>query len=397
MLMHSNLKSFLAIHWHNNSAYNMQANALSRVIFASSYDSRGTGISKYQRQLIDFASAYSQSIGHGWKFGVITPFNRSIRPHQLPQPADFLRSPLPGRVQKYLNKLIPLEGFVDSLADYGLIHSLDPQEINTKLPWVVTVHDVAWRRFGSEYQHVFNRSMQKSAELAIKNANHLVAISRFTADELIADGTPSSKISVIYQGVDIDDDINGQSLVAPSVAHLLPPRYALYIGTDHPRKNLDVILRAYSMANSHLLPPCVMVGPLSRPSVINFLKGNENIRHLGYLSDSELSRVIRGSCALIFPSLYEGFGRPIIEAMALGVPVVASRIPAFTEIAQESAFYFDIRDHQTAAEQLREALFTLGLNSNLVSEMVREGVKCASRYSWANAFAQLSELYGRFM
>ncbi|MCX5930540.1 MAG: hypothetical protein NTW83_01550, partial [Cyanobacteria bacterium] len=118
------------------------------VAFASSYCLSGTGIARYQRELIDTYTAWLGRSGVSDQLALVTPFNRSHRPAGLPSACAFRRSPMPGKLQRALNLGLgyPLERSVPGLQTSELIHSLDPQALATRRPWLVTIHDVAWRR-----------------------------------------------------------------------------------------------------------------------------------------------------------------------------------------------------------------------------------------------------------
>nr|WP_235299965.1 glycosyltransferase [Synechococcus sp. GFB01] len=164
------------------------------------------------------------------------------------------------------------------LQESELIHSLDPQALRTRRPWLVSIHDVAWRHFGPDYAAVFNRAMQRSAERCIATATHLLAVSRCTADELIAGGVAPSRITVIHQGVELEPAL------APGLPSTLPadlpPRYVLYVGTFQPRKNLPLIARVYARPGAEALPPCLIAGPPPDQPLERFGIDGRRIRYL---------------------------------------------------------------------------------------------------------------------
>lgn len=374
-----------------------------KVVFASGYCPEGTGIARYQRELIDAYGNELPNLSESLCLTFFTPFNRSRRPATLPNAYSFSRSRLYGKLQQLLNLQVglPIELIIPELSGADLIHSLDPQYVQTRKPWVVTVHDVAWRKLGPDYANVFSRSMQRSAERCISSADHIIAVSNFTADQLMIGGVSSSRISVIYQGVHAlraaeGNLIESEELLSGTAASLqfdLPERYFLYVGTFHPRKNLSLIARAYRLPSTISLPPCLFVGPKPDLPLENYGIDGVSLRYLGYLSDSDLLRLLRGARALIFPSIYEGFGRPLVEAMAMGIPVIASRIPAFVEVADHAALFFDV--HENAAAQLRDQLTLIECDDNLVAELRDLGRQRAIRFSWQESCRQLHDLHLR--
>jgi glycosyltransferase involved in cell wall biosynthesis len=366
------------------------------VAFAGGYGAGGTGIVRYQRELIDAFLDHQARHDPGGSSLLFTPFNRSARPAGLPATCDHHRSRHPGKLQTLANQRLglPIETLLPPLARVDLIHSLVPEAIHTRRPWLVTVHDVAWRSQGPGYAAVFPRSMQRSAEASIRAASHLVAVSRFTADELITGGVAPRRISVIYQGIPQPPATDAEAADAASIlaALELPDRFVLSVGTFHPRKNLALIARAYARADSADLLPCLLVGPPPPQPLAALGVDGQRLRHLGYLDDAPLAALLRRATALIFPSRHEGFGRPLIEAMALGLPVVASSIPVFRELAGDDALFVDL-DAADADRQLARQLRRLAADAALAADLGARGRRRAVRFSWQHCCDELQQLY----
>lgn len=375
------------------------------IAFSGGYGVGGTGIVRYQRELIDAFRHYQARHDPGGSSLLFTPFNRSARPSGLPASCGHCRSTLPGKLQKLANRglALPIERLLPPLARVDLIHSLVPEAIHTRRPWLVTVHDVAWRSQGPDYSAVFPRAMQRSAEASIRSASHLIAVSRFTADELIAGGVSANRISVIYQGIPLPAaaEASGGDPAAACVnsetdnslrALELPERFVLSVGTFHPRKNLALIARTYARTDSADLPPCLLVGPPPPQPLAALGVDGRRLRHLGYLDDALLAALLRRATALIFPSRHEGFGRPLIEAMALGLPVVASAIPVFRELAGDDALFVDV-EAADADRLLARQLRRLVADAALAAELGRRGRRRAAQFSWQSSCNQLQELY----
>lgn len=359
--------------------------------FSGGYGAGGTGIVRYQRELINAFLDHQARGDQGGSSLLFTPFNRSQRPPGLPPACLHRRSSLPGKLQKLANRSLrlPIERLLPDLARVHLIHSLVPEALHTRRPWLVTVHDVAWRSQGPDYANVFPIGMQRSAEASIREASHLIAVSRFTADELIAGGVAASRISVIYQGIP-----QPPAPLPPAAleALALPERFMVSVGTFHPRKNLALIARTYARADSSDLPPCLLVGPTPAQPLATLGIDGRRLRHLGYLDDSLLAALLRRATGLIFPSRHEGFGRPLIEAMALGVPVVASAIPVFRELAAAEALFVDV-EAADADRQLARQLRRLADDADLAAALAQRGRRRARRFSWQRCCDELQELY----
>ena len=205
---------------------------------------------------------------------------------------------------------------------------------------VVTIHDLAYLR----YPDTVTGDAARYAELvpaALRRGAHVLAVSRAMADEIAAEyGLAADRITVAHHGVAPE-----WSQAAPaSAADLhrlgLPERYLLFMGNLEPRKNLGTLVRAHRAARraDPAVPPLVLVGPAGwgnrwqgeRPDPADVVLA-------GYLSGDDLRAVVAAAVAVCMPSHYEGFGLPVLEALAAGRPVLASDIPAHREVAQGRA------------------------------------------------------------
>jgi alpha-1,3-rhamnosyl/mannosyltransferase len=206
--------------------------------------------------------------------------------------------------------------------------------------------------------------------------DHFLTISKFIATEmqeiLNAD---AEKITVTHLAHDgkIFSPGSPEEIRALLKRQTLPERYFLFVGGGDPRKNLDVVPEALEKAGIEI--PLVVVGW----SGWSDEKPRKNIISLGYVSDDDLAGLYSGAIALIFPSSYEGFGLPILEAMACGCPVVTTREASLPEVAGEAAMY--LNEPRNSAE-LGDVLKKLATNTSLRAELGRQGMLQAGRFSW---------------
>jgi glycosyltransferase involved in cell wall biosynthesis len=161
--------------------------------------------------------------------------------------------------------------------------------------------------------------------------------------------------------------------------------YFVFVGGIHPRKNLMNLLKAFSLfkTRQHTNMKLLVVGRRAWQynETIEKLKSykyRDEVKMLGYLPDDELARIIAGAYALVFPSYFEGFGVPILEAMQSGVPVVTSSTSSMTEIGGDAALYADPNDPTEIAEQLKKIF----KDETLRSQLIDKGKIQASKYSW---------------
>ena len=165
--------------------------------------------------------------------------------------------------------------------------------------------------------------------------------------------------------------------------HKLPDRFILYVGSDKPHKNLENLLKAFAKVKLWVKVPLVLAGPKGRGSrslraLASKLGIEDSVYWLGRIPEEELPALYSAATAFVFPSLYEGFGLPVLEAMSCGVPVACSDIPALREVAGDAASYFNPR----SIESIAEAIAVLIKDSELRESLREKGLIRASLFSW---------------
>ena len=205
--------------------------------------------------------------------------------------------------------------------------------------------------------------------------------------------TPPDRIAVVYPGADPDLRRAGDAAIAAALArHDLTPPYFLYLGTLQPRKNLVRLVAAFAAsglpAAGHTLVLAGRAGWLAEPllAAVAALPADVRARVVlpGYIDETEKAALLSGATALVFPSLYEGFGFPVLEAQACGTPVVCSDTSSLPEVAGEGALLVDPLD--TAA--LAAALRRVAGEEDLRRALIRAGYVNCARFTWATAAAQ---------
>jgi glycosyltransferase involved in cell wall biosynthesis len=227
-------------------------------------------------------------------------------------------------------------------------------------PLVVTVHDLAVFR----HPDAFNRWTRTYSPLLVPRvlaaARRIIAVSEFTRRELIELlRVPAEKIRVVPNGV--DDEFTRDGPAADG-------EYVLAVGTLEPRKNLPSLVEAARRTRVELR----VVGARGWGGVD--VEGN-GVRWLGEVSDAELARLYRGARCVAYPSLYEGFGIPVLEAMACGTPVVTSRGTAMEEVADGAAVLVDPNDSAELAAGIERAVAQR-------DELVARGLERARAFRW---------------
>jgi len=247
------------------------------------------------------------------------------------------------------------------------------------LPSVVTLHDVGYRYFPDAHPFPQRWYLEWSTRFAARAATHLIADSHATArDTQKFYGIPANKITVIYPGR--DESLQHVDPAPIRAKYQLPEKYILHVGTLQPRKNLARLMEAWqAVSDSVALVLVGRAGWLSAPIVAQAQACGARL--LDYVSDEDLPALYSGATVFAFPSLYEGFGFPVLEAMACGVPVICSNTSSLPEVAGEAALTVNPLDTRTLAEALQQLL----ADSNLRAALVAKGYAQIQKFSWAKA------------
>lgn len=273
-------------------------------------------------------------------------------------------------------------------------------------PWIVTVHDLAiydhpeWFPVGTLGGQTFSKSLV--VPHAIMHARRVIAVSRSTRDDIMRNfSLVEQKIDIIHEGAETPRVAAGDEVLARH--GLRKGEYALFLGTIEPRKNVAVAVRAFAHAAKRGWIPehAVFVvagrrGWKDRPTfdaigAANAALGGDRVRHVGYVPHANKHALIASAAAFVFPSLYEGFGLPALEAMAAGVPVVASDTPALVEVCGDAAILVSPSDEEGFAHALREVW-----NDPASAERLRRaGKERAAGFTWGRAARETIRAYER--
>ncbi len=233
-------------------------------------------------------------------------------------------------------------------------------------------------------------------------ADAVVAISKDDARDIISYyKVPVGKVSTIYLDSQFNDQVKPDLVKVQKIKQELelPPCYLLFVGLLAKKKNLETLIRAISLLKEQRtsLPPLILVGPRYTASdasdlldLVHSLGLDQSVRYLGELAPGELQVVMQNAFCLLLPSVHEGFGITAIEAIKLGIPVIASKVSALPEIVGTAGLLVDeYLDPASWAAMICRLLDDESLRDNLV----REGYQQAARFSWHTSARKLVELY----
>jgi glycosyltransferase involved in cell wall biosynthesis len=231
---------------------------------------------------------------------------------------------------------------------HGLSHEIPFGIHRLSFRKIVTIHDLIFKYYPQDYRKSDRLIYDSKVRYACKHADGIIAISQSTKNDIMKYyGTEEQKISVIYQTCDRVFSENAEfDLVNVRNKYSLPESYLLYVGSVISRKNLGNIIKAMSMLKTNLQVPLVILGSGNSyykevRSIISKYKLEHLVIHLSNVDFNDFPAIYRASKMLIYPSYYEGFGIPVLEAISSGTPVITSNQSSLTEAGGDVAHYVD--------------------------------------------------------
>jgi len=361
--------------------------ALNAQLLGTGADYRSAGVSNYSRQLLLALGQVAQTRAdlHLTAFvptADLTIPGITLRSTRLP-----MRRP-PVRIAWEQLLLPPALRQVQADLVHGLVNVLP---VATSVPGVVTIHDLSFIRTPEKFPPLKRWYLTQLCRASVTRARHVIAVSQQTAHDLhFLFKVPPAKTTVIHNGV-------GPQFTpgtAAQIAHFrqvrqLPERFILYLGTLEPRKNLPLLIRAYAHWRQQAAPAeqavkLVLAGGKGWYydeifQLVTHLGLQADVLFPGFIPDADLANWYRAAELFVYPSLFEGFGLPVLEAMACGAPVICSAIPCLLEIIGQAALTFPAADEAALRHCLHQAMTTPSLRHQLQTA----GFDQATHFSWA--------------
>lgn len=251
---------------------------------------------------------------------------------------------------------------------------------------IATIHDFSWKLFPDWHPADRVRYFENNFWEKIKNVDIIIAVSHFTKEEAIQRfGLSPDKIRVIHNGYDntVFRKYGQDELELTRKKYNLPQKFILFVGSIEPRKNLKNLILAYSRLNKKIQQEYKLVlagfNGWNNEEIMNLFKKLKNeVIYLGYVSTVELSQLYNLATLFVYPSYYEGFGFPPLEAMACSCPVVTSNLASLPEVCADAVCYVDPYD----IDSIADGIYTALTNEQLRRTLIQKGIANTARFSW---------------
>jgi glycosyltransferase involved in cell wall biosynthesis len=360
-----------------------------------------TGVGTYVFQLLralvraDLENRYLL-FSSSWKDRVpkvLGPFPPNFAVREFPVPVRILNS--------FWHRLRfpPVEFFVGEI---DIAHSPHPLLLpaRKRAKTIVTVHDLYFLKHPEWASGEVLTDYVPLTRQSLEKADAVVTVSEFTRKDCIeCCGIASSKVHAIHSAVDEScfEPASGQEITRVRERYDIPNDFILTVGALEPRKNFLRLIEAFHrVAKRHPRLDLVIAGPPGSASDtirvrIAALRLEKSVRLTGYVSAREMRALYRASRMLAFPSLYEGFGFPLLEAMAAGAPVLSSNSTAIPEIAADAALLVD----PESTDAIEAGMLRILEDPALAARLETKGMQRAREFSWESTATALLQLYGR--
>ena len=265
-------------------------------------------------------------------------------------------------------------------------------------PTVLTIHDLAFLRYPRLFPRFKQRYLQLFTRMSARNANAVMTVSASTRDDVVEMfGVPRDRVHVVYHAADADFCLRSQDECNTFRASKgLTTRYILYVGTLEPRKNVDVLIRAFGkvLREEGLQHKLVLIGgkgwmTQAIQQAIEDAGIGDRVLMPGYVAREELPLWYSSADLFVYPSTYEGFGYPALEAMASGTPVIASNTSSLPEVVGDAGMLVAPRE----VSRLATAMAGILTDSELADKLRSRGLKQAIKFNWVDSVHTCLDIY----
>ena len=360
---------------------------------------QGAGIGRYVRELVSALTQQDQQTAYRlFVAGASSTQDLPTFPANYQWQTTRLSPKWLARLWHRLHFPLHIERFI---GDVDLYHATDfvlpPTHKSTKT--ILTVHDLSFVRVPETASPSLRQYLNQVVPKSVEKATHILADSQATKDDLIElYGTPESKITVLLSGVqdNYQPIVDRQKLTNIREKYSIPNHpYLFSVGTVQPRKNYSRIIQALAQLRQHGYDLSLIIaggkGWLEDEmyQTIKQTQMSEYVHLIGFVDDADLPALYTSAEVTIFPSLYEGFGFPVLESMACGTPVVTSNVSSLPEVGGDVALLVN----PTKVDEITQAIQKILDDPDHYQNLSQRGLEHIKKFSWANSAKQLKQIY----
>ncbi|TFZ52100.1 glycosyltransferase family 1 protein [Serratia proteamaculans] len=250
---------------------------------------------------------------------------------------------------------------------------------------IVTHHDVTYKRYPKSFSKKFRLFYGFLIPMMLRHSKKLLTVSEFSKKEINdVYGYPNEKIAIIYNAV--SDEFKRATRAKDS------EKYLLAVSSPNFHKNFHGMLKAFELLGDRYNVSLKIIGKtatsFSKQDFTSLIKDSNKIKFMGRVDDDEMISLYQNALAFVFPSFYEGFGIPPLEAQSCGCPVISSNMASMPEVLRDSAIYFDPENEADIASAMEKII----LDSRLRTELINKGDANVQRFSWHDSAAKISQI-----
>lgn len=324
----------------------------------------------------------------------------------LPQKSNFkIKKIFPSNYLVWEQLALPIQAKRDNIDILHCTGNTAPIYVGRKTILIITIHDVMFLKNYSQlpkssslYQR-WGRIYRKTIiPRVVKNAFKIITVSRFSKNDIIKHllNLSEDKIAIVYEAVDETFGVLGKNDTSTASKRKIGENYILTLGGIDPRKNTELVIKKFiELKNENNINEKLLIVGIPNwkqtkfYNIVQESNFKEDIIFADFVSEDDLMLLYNGASIFLYPSLYEGFGMPLLEAMASGTPVVTSNVTSMPEIAGNAAFLIN----PTNGEELKAAVMKLLNDENLRNNLIARGLKQAKKYSWIKMAKKTLAIY----
>ena len=269
--------------------------------------------------------------------------------------------------------------------------------IKTDIPTVYVLHDLAYLHYPGEIPNTVLKFYQKFIPQYVNRADHIVSVSSHGQNDVLQQFQqiqPEATSVVGNASREIFKPISAQEQESIQEQYADGEKYFFYVGAVQPRKNISRIIQAFDLFNQmHPKSQLLIAGRSAwkteqiKQTYLDS-KSKDKIKFLGYVEDKTMAKLMASAACFIYPSLFEGFGVPVLEAMQCGVPIITSKDSAMSEVAQEAALLVDPND----TNDIAEAMIKIFDNESLSKQLIHNAESRKAQYNWDDSAKKMYEV-----